>query len=162
LSWKELSGEKLFGKNFPRSQSVILYPLSFNWSIGLHTNLVGLLFSVCHFFWITLLRRWTNYATDQKRSFSSSQRFFVRKIIDLHLVYLHLKKYFQNSIKNTFKEQNDLILLALCEEFNVVLYIISLTLTFHQNTTYVICEVRWRFNNVCQCTFLDETSKKFV
>jgi hypothetical protein len=37
--------------------------------------------------------------------------------------------------------------------------VILLTLTFHQNTTYVICEVRWRFNNVYQCTFLDETSE---
>jgi hypothetical protein len=39
----------------------------------------------------------------------------------LNLIYLHLKKDFQNSIKNTSKEQNDLILLAMREEFNVVL-----------------------------------------
>jgi hypothetical protein len=34
------------------------------------------------------------------------------------------------------------------------------TLTFHQNPTYVICEVRQRFNTVYQCNFLDETSEE--
>jgi hypothetical protein len=34
----------------------------------------------------------------------------------------------------------------------------SLTLALNQNTTYDICEVRQCFYNVCQCTFLDETS----
>jgi hypothetical protein len=38
----------------------------------------------------------------------------------------------------------------------------SLLLTIHQNPTYVICEVRQRFNNVYQCNFLDETSEKKI
>jgi hypothetical protein len=47
----------------------------------------------------------------------------------------------------------------LCEEFNVSI-VISFTLAFHLHSTYVICEERRCFNNVYQCSFLDETFKE--
>jgi hypothetical protein len=48
-SGKNCPKKNCWTKNFPRCQSVILYPLSLSWSIDLHTNLVSLLFSICHF-----------------------------------------------------------------------------------------------------------------
>jgi hypothetical protein len=126
------------GKHCSECQSAI--PLSLLWRMGMHTNLIGLLMvSICHFFWITLLRRLKTKLPQILNNFSLEQLFSLARL-DLcllaakdhlttpaqlgilrgrmvfkwfvHKWKLNLEKYFQNSIKSTSKEQNDLICLA--------------------------------------------------
>jgi hypothetical protein len=81
----------------------------------------------------------------------------ILSFVRIELGLLATKEIFSKFNQNTSKEQNDVILIAFCEAFNVS---IEISLNFHQNTSYVICEVRRPFNNVYKCNFLDETSKE--